>query len=261
MIAFFTGKTEMEKTIKDKLKQIEEERGFKILYACETGSRAWGFPSPDSDYDVRFIYVQDLDWHLTLKSRKDSFEMLINDELDITGWEFKKALNLMWKSNAALLERIQSPIIYRADLEFLNEINRLSKDCFSPVAVMHHYLSMSKKCLEECAVGSEVKLKKYFYAIRTAICGAWIRERLDIPHIEMHKMFEIVPDDVKSRIVELIDLKAGKSEGFLHPREKMLDEYLEETISKNDEIAKSLPGGKGDMDALDEFYRGTVLGF
>ncbi len=146
----------MEKIIKDKLNRIEKEQGFRILYACETGSRAWGFPSPNSDYDVRFIYVQDLNWHLSLRSHKDSFDEPINDELDITGWEIKKSLGLLWKSNAALLERIQSPIVYYADHEFLDEINVLSEDYFSPIAVMHHYLSMSKKYYDACMESSKV---------------------------------------------------------------------------------------------------------
>lgn len=250
----------MKQIITQQLAEIERKNDFKILYACETGSRAWGFPSPDSDYDVRFIYVQDLDWHLSLKSQKDSFEKPIDDELDITGWEFKKVLGLMWKSNASLLERIQSPIIYRADQEFLRQINALSHDYFSPVAVMHHYLSMSKKCLSEYGDGAEIRLKKYFYTIRTAICGAWVREKGAIPPIEMHKMFEIIPVKVKEKIEQLIAIKAGKNEDYWHPREPMIDDFLDEVISKNDAIAHSLPAAQGSIEKLDEFYRKIVKG-
>lgn len=250
----------MEKLIIEKLDKIERDRGFKILFACETGSRAWGFPSPDSDYDVRFVYVENLDWHLSLKNARDSFELPINDELDITGWELKKSLGLLWKSNAAMLERIQSPIIYKSEGLFLDEIMELARASFSPIAVMHHYLSMSKKYFDECMADNEVKLKKYFYAIRTAIAGAWVREMGTLPHIEMGKMMGIVDEEVKAKIATMIALKATKKEGYFHVREPLIDEFLKEMISKNEAVANDLPSAKGDIEALDEFYRKTVKG-
>ena len=79
-------------------KEIEERKKIKILYACETGSRAWGFPSPDSDYDVRFIYMHERDWYLSLNDRDDTVETMQGD-LDITGWDLKKSLVLLKKSN------------------------------------------------------------------------------------------------------------------------------------------------------------------
>ena len=107
----------METKIKDKLKDIEQKYQVKVLYACETGSRAWGFPSPDSDYDVRMIYMHDLDWYLSLSDKKDTIEFMSEDgELDVTGWDIKKCLKLMWKSNGALLERVQSPVVYRVSM-------------------------------------------------------------------------------------------------------------------------------------------------
>lgn len=94
----------MHTLIQKKLKEIEEEKEVKILFACESGSRAWGFPSPDSDYDVRFIYVRPIDWHLSLTAKKDTIDLPINNELDIGGWELKKACQLLKKSNAPLIE-------------------------------------------------------------------------------------------------------------------------------------------------------------
>ena len=115
----------MKEKILQYLKQIETEKGITILLACETGSRAWGFPSPDSDYDVRFIYRHDRNWYLSLNERKDTIErMFDNRDIDISGWDLRKSLNLLWKSNAALMERIQSPITYISDEAFVFEINR-----------------------------------------------------------------------------------------------------------------------------------------
>src|SRR5690606_34964598 len=136
----------MKEKIINYLKQVETEYNIEILLACETGSRAWGFPSPDSDYDVRFIYRHPKDWYLSLNEKKDTIEkMYENNEFDLSGWDLKKSLNLLLKSNAALLERIQSPIVYLSDENFLFELNELTKNTYSKIATMHHYLSMSEK--------------------------------------------------------------------------------------------------------------------
>ncbi|MEQ8169833.1 MAG: nucleotidyltransferase domain-containing protein, partial [Candidatus Eremiobacterota bacterium] len=102
----------MKEKIPGELKKIEDEEKVKIIYACESGSRAWGFPSKDSDYDVRFIYVHDHDRYLSVYDRKDVIERPVCDLLDINGWDIRKAMRLLQKSNAALMEWFQSPVIY-----------------------------------------------------------------------------------------------------------------------------------------------------
>ncbi|ELR72534.1 hypothetical protein C900_01312 [Fulvivirga imtechensis AK7] len=247
----------MENLIKEKLTEIEKGHNIRILYACESGSRAWGFPSPNSDYDVRFIYAHEPDWYLSLNDRKDTIDIPINDELDIGGWDIKKALGLLWKSNAPLLEWIQSPIVYKANEQFLLQIRELGSNCFSPIAVMHHYLSMSKKYLEACT-GDQVKLKKYFYALRTTIAGTWIRETGTMPHIEMPEMFSVVDDVTTKKINELIRIKSGQRESYMHPQEPLIFEYLSSAIEQNERAANNLPAAKGDFDLLDTLYRKIV---
>lgn len=249
----------MEDLIKTKLREIEKAHDIRILYACESGSRAWGFPSPNSDYDVRFIYAQGLDWHLSLADRKDTLDFPINDKLDIGGWEISKALRLLWKSNAPILEWLQSPIVYHANQEFLSSMQVLAKECFSPISTMHHYLSMSKKYVEACE-GEKVKLKKYFYALRTTVSGVWIRERGLPPHIEMPAMFDVVDSEIRSRIVELIAIKAVQNEDYLHPQQPVILGFLKDAVLRNEEAFSSLPSGKGDFDELEAFYRKIVKG-
>jgi predicted nucleotidyltransferase len=122
------------KQVKDRLREIELKKSIKILYACETGSRAWGFPSPDSDYDIRFIYMHERDWYLSLSQRKDTIEHMDGD-LDITGWDLRKSLVLLKKSNATLIERFQSPIEYFSAEGFKREFKSLIETYYSPTAV------------------------------------------------------------------------------------------------------------------------------
>lgn len=140
----------MEEKIKKHLADLEQEKGIEILLACETGSRAWGFPSPDSDFDVRIIYKHEKKWYLSLVEEKDTIELFLeNNELDITGWELRKSLRLLWKSNPALLERIQSPIIYKVNTDFLEGITMVAQAAYSRIATIHHYSSMAKNLYAE----------------------------------------------------------------------------------------------------------------
>jgi len=122
--------------------------------------------------------VHKTDWYLNLTEKKDSIEiMLENNDIDVSGWELKKSLNLLRKSNAAVLERIKSSIIYMEDADFIDELRFVSRLFYSKIATMHHYLSMAKKGLKDLESGNEFKLKKFFYTLRSAIVCKWVIEK------------------------------------------------------------------------------------
>jgi uncharacterized protein len=248
----------MEVKIKEYLVKLEQQKNIKILLACETGSRAWGFPSPDSDYDVRIIYMHQNDWYLSINEPKDYIELMLdNNEIDISGWELRKSLRLLWKSNASMLERIQSPILYQADQKFLEGIGEIAASTFSRIATMHHYLSMAKKTYAEILDQEQYKLKKFFYALRAAVACKWILEKETIPPIVFTKMLEglEVFQPMKERIDELISLKATKSEGYFHTGELLLKQFIAECIEKADHESNKLPSGKGEMEQLNSFFK------
>lgn len=247
----------MNEKIIQYLDKIEKEKEVKILLACETGSRAWGFPSPDSDFDIRIIYVHKKDWYLSLSEKKDSVEyMFENNDIDITGWDLRKSLRLLQKSNPPLLERIQSPILYKYDKDFLVEMNELASSQYSRIATIHHYLSMAKKFIDELKETEEYKLKKFFYALRSATACKWIIEREEIPPIEFQKMIDglNLENNVLTRIDELIKLKATISESYLHKGESELINFIEACINLADEKRDSLPSSKGNVKELNSFF-------
>lgn len=164
----------MVQKIVQQLKNIEEQRNVKIIFACESGSRAWGFPSQDSDYDVRFIYVRTIDSYLSISEQRDVIELPISDLLDINGWDLRKALNLLRKSNPPFLEWLQSPIIYYEDPSVMDQIRNLAVNVFSVKATLHHYLSMAKGNFREYLQGDLVRAKKYFYVLRPILACLWI---------------------------------------------------------------------------------------
>ncbi len=249
----------MKKLILDKLSELSRLHDITILYACESGSRAWGFPSPDSDYDIRFIYVHKPDWYLSLSEGKDTINLPIDEyELDITGWELRKALRLLKKSNASPLEWIQSPIIYREVDGFRERFSELSVDFFSPVAVAHHYHSMSLKYTEACVGKAEVKLKSYFYALRTTLAVSWIRKMNTMAPIVFADMLALVEAPVRQRIEDLMEIKSRENESYLGASDRLIDEFLSKTSKANGVDLTELGAGKGDFGLLNEFFIKTV---
>jgi len=247
----------MEEKIKKYLSDLEKEKGIEILLACETGSRAWGFPSPDSDFDVRIIYKHDKDWYLSLTEEKDTIEYFLeNNEIDISGWDLRKSLRLLAKSNPPLLERIQSPIIYKVDKEFLTGINSVAQKTYSRIATIHHYLSMAKKAFEEVTNTEEYKLKSFFYALRASVACLWILEKEEIPPIEFGKMLNRLdfPANLKTRIGELIEIKSTISETYRHQGETVLIEFMKACIQRSENESQTLPASKGKMTDLNDFF-------
>lgn len=167
----------MKNIIVNKLNEIEQKENIKILLAVESGSRAWGFASTGSDYDVRFIYVRKPEHYLRLEKTRDVIELPINDELDINGWDLDKTLRLLYKSNPTLFEWFSSPVVYRKT-GFSDRIAPLLKEYFTPSNSIYHYLGTAKSNYVAYIRGKdEVKAKKYFYVLRPLLACRWIIER------------------------------------------------------------------------------------
>ena len=248
----------MNKIILNKLKEIELQKGVEILYAVESGSRAWGFASPDSDYDIRFIYKHDLDYYLSLWEQTDVIEFMTGDDLDGSGWDLRKTIKLLAKSNAPLLEWIYSPVVYYENEAFMNQMRVLAKDCFSPVACLHHYLGTTKNFMEVCEQ-EEVKLKSYFYALRTALAGKWIIERNTFPPVDFIELLPTAPQNIQEKVKELLDIKANQGESYLHPKEELITAFLQKTVEFNKKNAAGLESGKKISIELDAFFKSKIL--
>lgn len=247
----------MKEKILEKLKEIEKSKNVEILFAVESGSRAWGFASPDSDYDIRFIYKHKLEYYLSLWEKPDVIEFMTEDDLDGSGWDLRKAVKLLAKSNAPLIEWLFSPIVYFKNDDFAKQMQDLAVECFSPIAVLHHYLGTTKNFMEVCEM-EEVKLKSYFYALRTALAGKWIIENNTFPPVAFADLLPIAPQNIQEKIVELQDIKANQNEKYLHPKEVLITNFLLEIVKFNQENASKLGSGKKLNDELDLFFRGII---
>ncbi len=200
----------MSQAIAEAIATIEAKHDVRVLYAAESGSRAWGFASPDSDYDVRFIYVQRRDWYLTIGEPRDVIEAMLPGDLDLSGWELRKTLRLFQRGNAALNEWLGSPIVY-ADRESLaDELRALLPRAFVAPAAYHHYLSMARGVIAEHLQGDAVRLKKVFYALRPLLACRWIANAHTPPQTEFASLYAAPWVDSSERAM-IQDLLAAKT--------------------------------------------------
>jgi predicted nucleotidyltransferase len=253
---------EMRATVHEALREIEREEAVRVLFACESGSRGWGFASPDSDYDVRFVYVRRLASYLTLDPVRDVIERPISGELDVGGWDLRKALQLLRDSNPTLLEWLRSPIVYEQDDAFAARIKALAQENFSLVRGYHHYVSMAKKNLREHLFGELVRLKKYLYVLRPLMAARWIRERGTAPPMVFAQLVEgtlqeaAVLEDLNALLA--IKMRAGESE--TSPRWPGLQAFIERELAAAQAHAPQ-EARKADGRVLDRFLHEQVLRF
>lgn len=230
----------MKKRILETLERIEWERDVEILYACESGSRAWGFASPDSDYDVRFIYTRCLKEYLTIEPARDVVELPIVDELDANGWDIRKALGLLRSSNPTLLEWLHSPVVYRADAGFMESMRELALTSMRPRSLCHHYLSMARNNWRKDIHKGKATAKRYLYTLRPILCATWVVENGSIPPVAFDALVAatVASSRLRVEIEQLLELKARSMEKDVMARNPVLDEYIQNAF---EELARRLP--------------------
>ena len=246
--------------ILDRLTAIEATREVRILYACESGSRAWGFASPDSDYDVRFLYVPPLAWYLRVHPSRDVIEQPIADDLDINGWELRKALALLHKGNATLIEWLDSPIVYRADPVFLEALRAAARRLHRPERSFHHYLHMARGNARAYLGGERVRLKKYLYVLRPLLATCWVEQGRGPAPMRFETLVETLIDEpaLRAAIAELLRCKRAVGEAEYGAPLPLLNAFIERELLRLESV--TLPAKvSSDGTELDRLLFETVL--
>ena len=248
----------MRELILRELRQIEKDNNVKVLLAVESGSRAWGFASPDSDYDVRFIYVRPEKDYLRLEEVRDVIELPINDELDINGWDLQKALRLLYRSNPTLFEWFSSPLVYM-ETDFADQFREIMTDYFSTKKSLYHYISMAEGNYREFLRGETVKAKKYFYVLRPVLACRWVIERKTPPPMLFSELASAeLPDFLRPEVERLLDLKINAPEVKEIPRIDILNEYLDESITDIKSRIAAMDDSDNNWTELNNMFLRTV---
>ena len=245
----------MKERIVSKLREIEQIYNVGILLAVESGSRAWGFASPDSDYDVRFIYVRKKNDYLRLEEVRDVIELPISSELDINGWDLQKALRLLYKSNPTVFEWLSSPLIY-LETEYAKDLRKLAPSYFSPQRSLYHYVHMAEGNYREYLRGETVKAKKYFYVLRPVLACNWILDKGTPPPMLFSDLAAAeLPNALESTVDSLMDLKMNSPEIKEIARIDALNHYLDDRILQiKDQIAELPEYKTRGWEELDELF-------
>lgn len=251
----------IESEISEKLDEIERKEGVRILHAVESGSRAWGFASPDSDYDVRFVYVRSLEDYLKINEPRDVIEWQLDEVLDINGWDLKKALYHFAKGNATLFEWSGSPIVYRTTDEW-EKTKNVAKDYFSEKSAIYHYYGTANSTLQGYLMNEMVRYKKYFYALRPLLAAQYIEKYHDVPPVLFDDLLKMdISSDLRNGIDELLEIKKRTTEGEENPHIPVIKKFIDEETPRQKAIADNIPDDHNkDMTALNKIFRGILEG-
>lgn len=211
------------------LEDIEHRYNVKVLLAVESGSRAWGFESNNSDWDVRFIYVHKPEWYFKIEEQRDVIEYMYEDDVDLAGWELRKALSLLRRSNPSLLEWLHSPKIYYVDPEFSKRILEVEKDYFNPVKSMYHYNRIYNKHNEHYLQQEGYHIKRFLYYLRSVLACQWIEANKSIPPVRFKELYKAMVTDanIKAKIEALIEIKKEGKECDMLSVDNELVEYAQ----------------------------------
>lgn len=245
----------MERLIIEKLKEIEMNENVKIIGAFESGSRAWGFASSDSDYDVRFIYIRKKNDYLRLDEMRDVIEYQLDDVFDINGWDLKKALRLLFKSNPTLFEWCNSPIVYH-ETELFSKFKILLPKFFSCKKSILHYLSMAESNYRMYLKTDDVRIKKYFYVLRPLLAALWIVNKKSQPPMLFTDLVDAELDlSMKPIVDKLFQIKKEKPELSIAPKIQELNDYVEKTLNDIKGVVSKIEDDNGnEWDIMNNFF-------
>ena len=246
-----------------RLKRIEQEEAVHILFAIESGSRAWGFASPDSDFDVRFVYVHHPDWYLSIQERRDVIERPVDGIYDINGWDVRKTLKLLVKPNPVLLEWLGSPILYRREQVAFARLQALAEQTAHQRPSQYHYLHLGQSQYQRHIAGKpELKLKKYFYVLRPALALQWLRIYPDAPvPVDFRTLMNRLelPEEIQKAINNLLLQKRAAQESGLIAPVPVLDRFVEQEFSLSAaEVSRPASPDPALLDTADNLFRQLV---
>jgi predicted nucleotidyltransferase len=254
----FLRDQEMKRQIVAKLLELEKSEQVKILYACESGSRAWGFPSANSDFDVRFLYVHPRDWYLSvnLERKRDVIERDVEHVFDLSGWDLRKALALYHKSNPPLAEWLCSPIVYLEKTGIAQGMRDLLPDYYNPLSAAYHYWHMAEGNYREYLKGEVVWIKKYFYVLRPLLAILWLEADLGPVPTEFSILVDRIVErsELRDAIGTLIEQKRQGVELDRGPRIALISDFLDDQMKRLSEGRFNIAPTKGPVEPLDELF-------
>ena len=251
----------IEQEIQQKLDALQAEKNCRLLLAVESGSRAWGYASQDSDYDVRCIYYYPQERYLDVRLPRDTVEWELNEVFDITGWELRKSLGLALKSNLTVFEWADSPIVYRTS-PWHEEFRSVIRSVMQPRMLASRYLGMAASTMHRYLQRDEVPYKQYFYALRPLLAARWVMQELVPAPVPFADLRPLLPQEMQSVTDELLALRNGSTEKATGPAHPVADAFIVRELAALDAMLQNMPApAEPDTAPLGAFFRSVVSAF
>ena len=245
--------------VAERIDRLEAEHGVTALYVCESGSRAWGFPSTDSDYDVRVLYAHPRDWYLSIDLERcdDTIDPPIVDEIDVHGWDLRKALGLFQSTNPTLLEWLRSPLVYRESAAVMRRWRGLIPDYYTPDAIGPAYRGMAQSVAEQNLTGETVSHKAYLYVLRALLAVRWIEQEQNPPPVVFMRLVEATVEraDIREAVDALVARKRTGQEQESGPRLPTLHDFIEAELDRQAALSFSASPDRAGVAPLNTFFR------
>ncbi|WP_216830227.1 nucleotidyltransferase domain-containing protein [Alkalihalobacterium elongatum] len=253
----------MKEKIVEALSRIEAEHEVKIIYACEAGSRAWGTASEESDYDVRFIYIHPVSWYLSIEQKREVMDIQLTAELDMVGWDMRKTLALLKKSNPTILEWLQSRIVYHENPLIVAECKSLSKKTFSEKTCLYHYLNMAKRNAKGSfhSPDAYANVKLVLNVVKPLLACRWIKKYHSMPPNEFVYLMDHIPKSgvLRTEVEAILEKKLKREKEISINELGAIQKFIEEQIGCLTDYVKRLEENKkADTDAFDQLFQRTL---
>ena len=224
------------------LADLSKQYECRILFACESGSRAWGLPSPDSDFDVRFIFVHPKRRYLSIEDHRDTIETVFPDDIDIAGRELRKALRVFSTCNMSLNEQIRSPIVYEAQSGFLERLRSLIPTYFDKRRALFHYVKISEQAISQGLDGLSIGVNRFFYVLRPLLACEWIEANDSMPPTEFQRLLEadILTLNLTNEVIDIVHRKAASMHNDPVKLSKDLLYWITESLKQYQDAVRHL---------------------
>ena len=245
---------EMMLLVPQKLREIEKEYGIRVLYAVESGSRAWGTNSESSDFDIRFLYIRPREDYLRLVPYRDVLEFGITDGWDMCGWDLSKLLKLLHNANSQIYEWFHSPVVYVND-GLSERIRPLLEEYFAAKAAVHYYLNLAEMIMKQARRVEHPKVKHYLYTLQYYATARWILMHRMAPPVSFSAVTALLPEEISGEAQELLRRKITQPQQPLMPRHASLEVWVDEESSRIRQLIEQLPvTAEKEWEMLDQFF-------
>lgn len=200
----------------------------------------------------KLYYIMDYSGHYFRLNDKD--DLVIARDMDINGWDIRKALQLLHKSNPTIFEWCASPIVYLSSPTF-DVLKKAMPRYFSEKKALYHYWHMAQTNFREYLKGEEVRIKKYFYVLRPLLAAQWILDKRVAPPMLFDELVDAeLDEELRPELNRLLEMKKTLPEMGMAPKVQVFNDYIERVMPEIKAATEKLEETEKDWGVLNELF-------